>query len=653
VSNKNLKQNLLSNSNSNNIQQFQNILIKANYPEDYFDIPISFILKCDKINDKKQPNNRFQMEIQTKDNRTIKIIFNNESKKLYGELAVLLSPKDNSLFDYYAMRYREYHPVNFDGWQVYDMVREFGRQGVDCLLINNLNSQKQFRMTYLNKNFELCSSYPEKLIVPYNSSDDSIRESASFRTKSRIPVLCYYNKENRSSLWRSSQTKSGLSYQRNKGDEDLLKAIQENSTDKNKNLIIFDARPYLNAFANRFKGAGYENTDNYEKTEINFCEIDNIHCVRGALQKINTLISNPKFLENKKFLSMLEQTNWNDYIYQILKSSIDVAVALKSGNNVLIHCSDGWDRSSQLTSLSQILLDPFYRTIKGFMVLIEKEWLSFGHQFGLRSGFFTKELSEDQRSPIFLQWLDCVHQILLQFPHLFEFNTDFLLHISYHINSNKYGTFIYNNELERFERKVREKTVSIWTDVLELGILDKFINPFYSNSGNTNLKEIRNSILNFDDDMKNLNFKVSPFISPNFSMFKIKFWEDYFMRYLHFSHNYGKFYAQTKTGKKKLNSGTKYIEMVKKSDNELIYQQKEEIEKLNQVIKEISSKFFLKVEDFKKLSSTAQDHIADIYKGDLIEEDGFVVVRSNRDNVKRQENLMSMSEDKFTNINEV
>ena len=33
--------------------------------------------------------------------------------------------------------------------------------------------------------------------------------------------------------------------------------------------------------------------------------------------------------------------------------------------SVLVHCSDGWDRTAQLTSLAMILLDPYYRTIKG------------------------------------------------------------------------------------------------------------------------------------------------------------------------------------------------------------------------------------------------------------------------------------------------
>ena len=38
--------------------------------------------------------------------------------------------------------------------------------------------------------------------------------------------------------------------------------------------------------------------------------------------------------------------------------------------NILVHCSDGWDRASKLTSLSQLMMDPYYRTVEGFMVCI-------------------------------------------------------------------------------------------------------------------------------------------------------------------------------------------------------------------------------------------------------------------------------------------
>ena len=76
--------------------------------------------------------------------------------------------------------------------------------------------------------------------------------------------------------------------------------------------------------------------------------------------------------------------------------------------NVLVHCSDGWDRTSQMSALAQLLLDPYYRTVKGFQVLIEKDWLSFGHMLGRRCGHFSYK-DTDNRSPVFLQFIDCVH----------------------------------------------------------------------------------------------------------------------------------------------------------------------------------------------------------------------------------------------------
>ena len=67
-----------------------------------------------------------------------------------------------------------------------------------------------------------------------------------------------------------------------------------------------------------------------------------------------------------------------------------------------VHCSDGWDRTAQLSSLSQLLLDPYYRTIEGFGVLVEKDWLSFGHMFDKRCGSLDKR-STDETSPVFVQ----------------------------------------------------------------------------------------------------------------------------------------------------------------------------------------------------------------------------------------------------------
>jgi myotubularin-related protein 6/7/8 len=73
-------------------------------------------------------------------------------------------------------------------------------------------------------------------------------------------------------------------------------------------------------------------------------------------------------------------------VFLILTGTLDLAKSLNNGINCLVHCSDGWDRTSQLCSLSALILDPFYRTIEGFMKLVDKDWVDFGHQFSKRLG---------------------------------------------------------------------------------------------------------------------------------------------------------------------------------------------------------------------------------------------------------------------------
>ena len=54
------------------------------------------------------------------------------------------------------------------------------------------------------------------------------------------------------------------------------------------------------------------------------------------------------------------------YSQAILAGAFKIADKVESHKtSVLVHCSDGWDRTSQITSLAMLLLDPFYRTIKG------------------------------------------------------------------------------------------------------------------------------------------------------------------------------------------------------------------------------------------------------------------------------------------------
>lgn len=64
---------------------------------------------------------------------------------------------------------------------------------------------------------------------------------------------------------------------------------------------------------------------------------------------------------------------------------------------------------------------------QGFQVLVEMEWLDFGHKFADRCGHGENSDDLNERCPVFLQWLDCVHQLQRQFPCSFEFNEAFLV----------------------------------------------------------------------------------------------------------------------------------------------------------------------------------------------------------------------------------
>jgi hypothetical protein len=131
---------------------------------------------------------------------------------------------------------------------------------------------------------------------------------------------------------------------------------------------------------------------------------------------------------------------------------------------VLVHCSDGWDRTAQLCSLTKLMLDPHYRTLRGFMTLIEQEWFSFGHKFADRLGFSPLGWFHEERSPVFQQFIDCLYQWMQQSPTIFEFNEDLLLYIIRALNSGLFGNSYANCYSEQMS--LWNSTLSIWSVVI-------------------------------------------------------------------------------------------------------------------------------------------------------------------------------------------
>lgn len=71
--------------------------------------------------------------------------------------------------------------------------------------------------------------------------------------------------------------------------------------------------------------------------------------------------------------------------------------------------------------------------------------MSFGHQFQDRLG----KLTHKETSPVFLQYLDCVYQLINQFPSEFEFTPGFIEVVSQCTFSGYFSSFRGNCERAR------------------------------------------------------------------------------------------------------------------------------------------------------------------------------------------------------------
>ncbi len=532
----------------------------------------------------------------------------------------------------YAFSYRGTPIENkVNGWEVYKPQDEFKRQGVHHKApdhgwrITHINADYEFSPTYpavlyvpsaISDNvLKHAAGFRSKLRIPAltylhpvnncsitrcaqpmtginfvrtsrNAQDERLVEAcfsagtkASSSTGSNTPDITISPSTSQVNLSDSADSAKMREQDRLAQHEDsMIESVEEVSPNQptvygaqQRNLIV-DARPAVNAYANQINGSGSENMDHYPFATRIYLGIDNIHAMRSALNKVIEAIKDGDLTSLPPNGELLAKSKWIQYITGILDGS--ALIARQVGihhSHVMIHCSDGWDRTSQLSALAQLMLDPYYRTLEGFMVLVEKDWLSFGHMFGLRTGFlahenwfktetdalggaslpadkdgaeapparneafesalkkagrfFSKRPSstdevdsdgepiekedvstssasswkpvkgspeeaestrEKETSPVFHQFLDCVHQLLVQHPTRFEFNDRFLRRLFYHLHSCQYGTFLWNSEKARMEAKAKERTKSVWNYFL--ADKNKWLNKEYDGEVDDNVR---------------------------------------------------------------------------------------------------------------------------------------------------------------------
>ncbi|KAL2092758.1 hypothetical protein ACEWY4_012556 [Coilia grayii] len=367
------------------------------------------------------------------------------------------------------------------------------------------DTQNAWRVSDINSKHKLCPSYPQQLLVPAWITDKELENVAAFRSWKRIPAVVYRHQSTGAVIARCGQPEVSWWGWRNADDEHLVQSIAKacavdssthkplanstaspdlpnapdlsdtdfessmtNSTEVESlaiqphKLLILDARSYAAAVANRAKGGGCECPEYYPNCEVVFMGMANIHSIRKSFQALRFLCT--QMPDPANWLSALESTKWLQHLSLLMKAAVLVVNAVdRDQRPVLVHCSDGWDRTPQIAALAKLMLDPYYRTVEGFQVLVETEWLDFGHKFADRCGHGENAEDLNERCPVYLQWLDAVHQLQRQFPCSFEFNEAFLVKLVQHTYSCLYGTFLCNSGREREERHTQERTCSVWS----------------------------------------------------------------------------------------------------------------------------------------------------------------------------------------------
>ncbi|KAK8759210.1 hypothetical protein V5799_003159 [Amblyomma americanum] len=412
-----------------------------------------------------------------------------------------LSALDNPKW-FHPFFYNPSFVIMEDGWSAFTTEQDFAK----IKLVSD-----DWRISLVNKDFSVCSTYPEQVIVPKRIEDSVLIASASFRHLGRFPVLSYFHKKAKTALMRCSQPMVGTTMRRCNGDEELLKSVLMCG----KKGFIIDTRTQNVAQLSKTRGGGCEPEVHYpmwtrlhKPIERHTALLESLSKVVEEIYPLNdgvstspngavALMSSLPFVSRwrastdtgvsmDKWLSRLEASGWLSHIKSVLSCACFVAQCLdQDERTVVVHGSEGTDSTLLACSLAQVILDPDCRTMRGFQALVEREWLRAGHPFRLRcqhGAFSPPSVRTKDQSPTFLIFLDCVFQIHQQFACSFEFNEQFLIMLFEHSYCSSFGTFLANSLKERKELKLPLKTYSLWSYVNSPDMLAELTNPMYDHN---------------------------------------------------------------------------------------------------------------------------------------------------------------------------
>ncbi|KAM9691630.1 myotubularin-related protein 11 isoform 5-T5 [Dama dama] len=314
-----------------------------------------------------------------------------------------------------------------------------------------------WRVSTVNERFDVATSLPRYFWVPNRTLDSEVRRAFGHFHQGRGPRLSWHHPGG------SDLLRCGGFYTASDPNKEDIRAVESMLQAGHSDVVLVDTMDELPSLAD----------------------------VQLAHLRLRALCLPDSSVAEDKWLSALEGTRWLDYTRSCLRKASDISVLVTSRvrSVVLQGTTRGkilWRRKWQptpvsclenpmdggtcflaflslslipvyhpergdrdfnglLSSLVQLLSAPEARTLLGFQSLVQREWVAAGHPFLTRLG----GSGASEEAPVFLLFLDCVWQLLQQFPAEFEFSEFFLLALHDSVRVPDTLTFLRDTPWER------------------------------------------------------------------------------------------------------------------------------------------------------------------------------------------------------------
>ncbi|KAK4883686.1 hypothetical protein RN001_007005 [Aquatica leii] len=353
------------------------------------------------------------------------------------------------------------HPLLF----AYEYKKPYNRTLKDVRMFRNTNDWetemkrtgcKNWRVSSINLNFHMSPLLPRTIIVPASVTDSALSRAVEHFRNRCCPVWVWGTHKG-SALVRMS---------------DLLSTITDRTQE---NIMLEHIRKSHNEKRQPYIMDLSKDCPSPKDIQISYLRLRDL-CIPDSIRLFKT--------QDYKFYGLLDSTKWLTYVSTCLSKAAEgakemcppkpVTVVLQEGN--------GRDMNCIISSLIQLYLDPHWRTLSGFQSLIEKEWVALGHPFASRHCLVAYPDSEP--APLLLLFLDCVWQLLQQFPTAFEITETYLTTIWDSAHISVFDTFLFNSEHERYLSQTSTtpmilRSIWDWKEQFTEKDIALFYNPLY------------------------------------------------------------------------------------------------------------------------------------------------------------------------------